>query len=462
MSSLPVVAIVGRPNVGKSALFNRIVGRRLAIVGDTPGITRDRLYAQAEWNGHRFALTDTGGVVIDAKDPIVEQVRRQAETAVREADVVLLVVDVQASLLPDDAEVARVLRRARVPVLLVANKADNASLTDAATEFHRLGLGEPIPISAHHGIGVGDLLDEIVRRLPDQDGRQPSPQMGEGDTAIVRSAGEDPSAEEVVRVAFVGRPNVGKSSLVNALLGTDRVIVDERPGTTRDAIDTVLHREGQTFVLVDTAGMRRRSRVHDSVEFYSVGRALRAVAGANVVVLVVDASQGVADQDQQIARQAEETGRAMVIAVNKWDLMRGFDAADYDKRLRHDLRHVRFAPVLFVSAKTGRNAPKILDAVARADAAHGRRIATGPLNRAVEEAEAAVAPPADRRGRRLKIYYTTQVAIRPPTVALFVNHPEIVGDAYVRYLEGRLRQAFDFEGTPLRLVARARRRSPRN
>lgn len=446
MSSLPVVAIVGRPNVGKSALFNRILGRRLAIVENIPGLTRDRLNAEAEWSGRRFAVTDTGGIVFDAKDPIIEQVRRQAEIAVQEADVVLLVVDVQAGLAPDDAEVARVLRRARIPVLVVANKADNASMADAATEFHRLGLGEPIPISAHHGLGVGDLLDEVVRQLPDQEG--PVSEMERG-------------AEEVVRVAFVGRPNVGKSSLINTLLGTDRVIVDDRPGTTRDAIDTVLHREDRRFVLVDTAGMRRRSRVHETVEVYSVSRARAAIAGANVVVLVVDASQWIADQDQQIARYAAENGRAMVIVVNKWDLMPGTDAAEYARRLHHELRHVRFAPVLFVSAKTGRNVSKILDAVVSADEAHARRIATGPLNRAVEEAEAAVSPPADRRGRRLKIYYATQVANRPPTIALFVNHPEIVADAYLRYLEGRLRQAFEFEGTPLRLITRARRRMPR-
>ncbi|MDR5683490.1 MAG: ribosome biogenesis GTPase Der [Armatimonadota bacterium] len=445
MRPLPVVAIVGRPNVGKSALFNRIVGRRLAIVEDTPGITRDRLYAEADWDGRRFVVTDTGGIVVDAQDPIVEQVRRQAEIAVREADVVLLVTDVQTGMVPDDAEVAQVLRRARVPVLLVANKADNPRLAEAAAEFHRLGLGEPIAVSAHHGIGVAELLDEVVRRLPDG---QAAP-------------GEAADTEEAVRVAFVGRPNVGKSSLVNALVGTERVIVDDRPGTTRDAVDTVLRRGGRTFVLVDTAGMRRRSRVHERVEVYGVSRARRAIAGANVVVLVVDASQRVTDQDQQIARYAAEAGRAMVIAANKWDLMRGADAAEHARRLHHELRHVRFAPVVFVSAKTGRNVARILDAVERADAAHARRIATGPLNRAIEEAEAAVAPPADRRGRRLKIYYATQVAPRPPTMVLFVNHPEIADPAYVRYLEGRLRQAFDFEGTPLRLFVRARRAGSR-
>lgn len=459
MRPLPVVAIVGRPNVGKSALFNRIAGRRVAIVEDTPGITRDRLYTEAEWSGHRFVLIDTGGMVAHTRDPIIEQVRLQTEVAFREADLVLLVVDAQAGLVPDDAAVARLLRRARVRVLVVANKTDNPPLAAAAFEFHRLGLGDPIPVSAHHGTGVGDLLDEVVGGLPDQD--SPSPRREKGDEAAPASE-EERGAEEAIRVAFVGRPNVGKSSLVNALLGTDRVIVDERPGTTRDAIDTVLRREDQTFVLVDTAGMRRRSRVHESVEMYSVGRARRAMAGAEVVVLVVDPSQGLADQDQQLARHAADGGRATVIAVNKWDLVRGDDAADYARRLQHDLRHVHFAPVLFVSAKTRRNVSKILDAVTRADAAHARRIATGPLNRAVEEAETAVAPPADRRGRRLKIYYATQVATRPPTIALFVNHPGIVADTYLRYLEGRLRQRFDFEGTPLRLLVRARRGSVRS
>lgn len=436
---LPLVALVGRPNVGKSALFNRIARRRLAIVEDTPGVTRDRLYTEVEWSGRRFGLVDTGGYVARADDPLVAQVRWQAEQAVAEADVVVFVVDAQAGLVPPDHEVADVLRRSRKPVLVAANKVDSPGDGAApAAEFSALGLADPLPVSALHGLRVGDLLDRVVQLLP------PAPPAEEG-------------TEEPVRVAMVGRPNVGKSSLANALVGSARVVVDERPGTTRDAVDIWLRHRDRPFVLVDTAGMRRRARVKQALEFYSARRAQQALDRCHVAVLVVDASEGVTDQDQHLAREAVQRGKGVVVAANKWDLVQGALAEQRAKQLYHALRHVSFAPVLFVSAKTGRNVARILDAALRVDRAHALRIPTGPLNRAVEAAEAAHPAPADSRGRALKIYYATQVDVRPPTVALFVNAPELATEAYLRHLEARLRVRFDLEGTPVRFLLRARR-----
>lgn len=435
---LPLVALVGRPNVGKSALFNRIARRRLAIVEDTPGVTRDRLYTEVEWSGCRFGLVDTGGYVAHPEDPLVAQVRWQAEQAVAEADVVVFVVDAQTGLVPADREVAEVLRRSGKPVVVAVNKVDTPGDGAAqAAEFSALGLTDPLPVSALHGLWVGELLDRVVQLLP---------------PAV--PAGEE---EEPVRVAVVGRPNVGKSSLVNALVGSPRVVVDERPGTTRDAVDTWLRHRDRPFVLVDTAGLRRRARVKEPLEFYSVRRAQQALDRCHVAVLVVDASEGVTDQDQRIAREAADRGKAMVVAANKWDLVKGVLAEERTKQLYHALRHVSYAPVLFVSAKTGRNVTRVLDAALRADRAHALRVPTGPLNRAVEAAEAAHPAPADSRGRALKIYYATQVDVRPPTVALFVNDAELATDAYLRHLEARLRERFDFEGTPVRFVLRARR-----
>lgn len=432
------MALVGRPNVGKSALFNRIVRRRLAIVEDTPGVTRDRLYAEVEWSGRHFGLVDTGGYVARAGDPLVEQVRWQAEQAVAEADVVVFVVDAQTGLLPADQEVADVLRRSGKPVLVAVNKVDTpGDGAVQAAEFSALGLADVLPVSALHGLRVGDLLDRVVELLP--------------------ASGPPEEEEEPVRVAVVGRPNVGKSSLVNALLGVPRVVVDERPGTTRDAVDTWLRHRGRPVVLVDTAGLRRRARVDEALEFYSARRAEQALERSHVAVLVVDASEGVTDQDQRIARRAMDLGRAMVVVANKWDLVRGPLAEERAKQLYHALRHVSFAPVLFVSAKTGRNVARVLDAALRADRAHALRVPTGPLNRALEAAEAAHPAPSDARGRALRIYYATQVDVRPPTLALFVNDPELATDAYLRHLEARLRERFDFEGTPVRLVLRARR-----
>ncbi len=439
MDRLPVVAIVGRPNVGKSALFNRLVGKRVAIVEDIPGVTRDRLVATVTWRGRPFQVVDTGGWVSAPEDRLTEQVRRAAEQAVAEADVVLLVVDAQTGLVPEDAEIAQVLRRSHRPVLLVVNKVDRPDQVETlAAEFHRLGIPEVFSVSALHGYGIGELLDAVVARLP------------EGPT-------EAAEQEEGIPVAIVGRPNVGKSSLVNALVGMERVLVDEAPGTTRDAVDVVLRAGGHTFVLVDTAGLRRRSRIREVLEFYGTTRTRRAIERAHVAVLVLDAAEGPTDQDQRIAQEVVDAGRALVVAVNKWDLVRRENATECARRVYEAMRHVRFAPVVFTSAKTGRNVRKILELVVRADTAHALRVPTGPLNRAIEQAVRGVQPPADAAGRPLKIYYATQVETRPPTFALFVNDPEIATPAYLRYLEGRLREAFALEGTPIRFLLRPRR-----
>lgn len=435
----PVVAIVGRPNVGKSALFNRLIGRRMAIVEEVPGLTRDRLYAETSWRDRAFVVVDTGGLVSEASEPVQEQVRRQAERAIEEADVILFVVDAQDGLLPEDRVVAQRLRESRHPVLVVANKVDHPSHM-GAYEFYELGLGDPIPVSALHGLGINDLLDTVVTLLP------------EGVWEETRPA---------IHVAVVGRPNVGKSSLVNAILGEERVIVDAAPGTTRDAVDTLFTRDGLGLVLIDTAGLRRKARIDQSVERYSAARSLRAVDRADVVALVLDATSPLVEQDQEIARYSHEQGRALVLALNKWDLVsqtpRLHSAAL--GTVRAAMRFVAYAAVVATSATRGWGVPDLMNRVVEAAQTHERRIGTGPLNRAVELAEEAHNPPADRAGRQLKIYYVTQPKVKPPTIVLFVNDPGLVAEDYRRYLEARLREAFDFQGTPIRLVFRPRERS---
>ncbi|HEY6102602.1 MAG TPA: ribosome biogenesis GTPase Der [bacterium] len=440
MVARPVVAIVGRPNVGKSALFNRLIGRRLAIVEGHPGITRDRLYAPASWGNRAFTLVDTGGLISDAAESIPAQVRVQAERAIAEADVIIFVVDAGDGVVPEDHEVAQRLRESRRPVVLAVNKADRPD-HPGIYDFFALGLGDPMSVSAIHGLGINDLMDAVVARLPER--------------------GPEPGLPPAVRVALVGRPNVGKSSLLNAILGEDRVIVDAVPGTTRDAVDTPFLRDGRTFVLVDTAGLRRKARIDRPLERFSAGRSLGAIDRADVVVLVLDATEPIVEQDQEIARYTLERGRALVVAVSKWDRVSRSPEphrAMLD-RVRSGLRFVGYAEIVVTSAPLGWGIPELFGQILRAADAHGRRVSTGKLNRIIEQAEQAHFPPADRFGRQGKIYYATQPGAHPPTIVLFVNDPSLFPDEYARYLEGRLRRAFDFEGTPVRLLFRPRERS---
>jgi len=455
-SDQPVVAIVGRPNVGKSALFNRLISRRLAIVDDTPGLTRDRMYASTEWRGRQFTVVDTGGLISDAQDNITSQVQAQAAVALEEADVILFVVDTRLGLVSEDREIADLVRRARGPVLLVANKIDDGTGEAAAQEFYALGFGDPMPVSAHHGRGIGDLLDAIVEVLPDA-------------APVIPNGAAAPMA-----VAIVGRPNVGKSSLINAILGEDRVVVDPTPGTTRDAVDSLYERDGRRFALIDTAGLRRRSRVGAAVEFYSATRARRAIERADVAVLVVDATEPVTDQDQRIAREIADAGCGVVIALNKWDRVpparrsksaeraqSGAAPARIDRTreraVRHPLRFAGYAPIVATSATAGWGIAELFEAITRVAGAHRSRIGTGPLNRLIGDAVASHQPPADASGRRLRIFYATQPETSPPTMVLFVNNPALLTEEYRRYLERALRSAFDLTGVPVRFVLRRRR-----
>lgn len=440
--ALPVVAIVGRPNVGKSALFNRLSSQRIAIVEDEPGITRDRLYAAVRWGGRSFTIVDTGGMVSGASAGLAAQVRSQISAAIAEADVVLLVVDARDGLLPEDLEMTDLVRRSRLPVIVVANKSDSPLREAQAAEFSALGLGDPLPVSAYHGLGTGDLLDAVVALLPEGGGEP--------------EAGEDAT----IAVAIVGRPNVGKSSVVNAMLGEERVVVDEAPGTTRDAVDTLCERAGRSYMLIDTAGLRRRARVARGIESYSVSRTRGAIERADVAVLVLDASSGVADQDQRIASDVARAGCGVIVVLNKWDLVAPTASLDdhSERAVRGPLRFLEFAPVIAASAVRGWGIATLFETIDRVGAVHRSRIPTGPLNRVVEAAVAAHEPPADPAGRRLKVLYATQPKTRPPTVVLFVNEPSRMPESYRRYLEGAIRTEFDLEGTPLRLVLRRRRR----
>lgn len=432
----PIVAIVGRPNVGKSTLFNRIIERRLAIEDDVPGVTRDRLYADTDWSGRTFTLVDTGGLT-EGGDPLTAQVRRQVEAAIEEADVLVMVVDGREGLTPADEEVARLLRRARKPTVVAVNKVDDDRWDGAHYDFFRLGLGEPIPVAAGPGRNVGDLLDAVVQRLP-----PPGP--------------SEPGREDEIAVAIVGRPNVGKSSLVNRLLGEERVVVSDVPGTTRDAVDIVWRHGQRVFRLIDTAGLRRKSRVRDDVEFYSGLRARRALGRADVACLVVDAREPATEQDKRIAGLAYESGKACVLAVNKWDLVtKDAHTADrYRDRLYQEYDFLRFAPIVFVSALTGQHLERMVDGLVRVAENHRRWIDEAALHRVVDHAT-LVHQPSTRRGQRLRIFRVYQVATRPPTILFLVDEPDAVHFSYRRFLENTFRQAFDLEGTPLRLIFRA-------
>jgi len=430
---LPIVAIVGRPNVGKSTLFNRILGQRRAIVDEVPGLTRDRHYAEGEWSGRKFLLVDTGGIDPQSAHPIQRQILQQTQVALDEADVTMVVADAQAGVTALDRDVAERVRRRGRPAILVVNKADRPDREEVIAEFFSLGLGEPMPVSALHGIRSGDLLDEVIGRLPE---REPAP--------------EDP---DTIRIAVLGRPNVGKSSLVNRLLGAERMVVDAVAGTTRDAVDTTLQAHGRTFRLVDTAGLRRETRVHDPVEFYSVTRALRAVSRADIVLLVIDVGREPARQDAKLAALAEEQRKGLVVVFNKWDLVDDPEAARaaIEKEFLEVYPFLEHVPRLYVSALSGKGVAKILPTAVSVFGEFTRSIATSTLNEAIGQILDRVRPPATAEGRHLKFYYAAQTGTRPPSFALFVNNPRYRAKNYVSYLESGLRRRFGFQGTPILL-----------
>jgi len=441
-SSLPVVVIVGRPNVGKSTLFNRMVRRRLAVVEDTPGITRDRLYAETEWNGKRFTIVDTGGIVFQETDPLAEQIRVQANIALEEADVVVFLADASHGVTGDDIDLANKLRGMKQPILIAVNKADNAERAERANEFYELGIGTIYPVSGLHGSGVADLLDEIVKDLPE-------------------SKGPKEEVEEV-RLAIVGRPNVGKSSLVNAFTGEQRTIVSNIPGTTRDAVDTLLEYRGEAFRLIDTAGIRRRGKIQGTVEYYMVDRATRAIERADCAMVVVDGSEGLTDGDKRVAKLAHDSGKAIVVAINKWDLKEPPDGQpkvktplkkDLIKIIRNEFPEIAYARIGFTSAKESAGLEPVLDEVLSAVESYNFRIATGPLNRLIQDA--VYARPYTSKGKALKIYYSTQVSTRPPTFAIFVNDRDLVHFSYQRYLMNQIRDKYPMEGTPIRMVIKS-------
>lgn len=434
----PIVAIVGRPNVGKSTLFNKIAGKDISIVKDTPGVTRDRIYADAEWLGKNFTIIDTGGIEPNTSDIILASMREQAETAIETADVIMFIVDGRAGLVDADNEVAQMLRKSAKPVVLVVNKIDSIAKQQADVyEFYNLGLGDPIAISAANQTGIGDLLDEVTAKFPEN------------------TPGEDD--DDTPRVAIVGKPNVGKSSIINKLLGEQRVIVSDIAGTTRDAIDTRVKRNGKDYIMIDTAGIRRKSRIKEDLEHYSIVRTVTAVERADVVVLVIDASEGVTEQDAKIAGIAHERGKGMIIVVNKWDLVEKDDKTmkEHTDKIRNVLAFMPYAQLLFVSALTGQRLNKLFDMIDVVIENHALRISTGVLNDILAEAIALQQPPSDK-GRRLKLFYITQVAVKPPTFIIFVNSKKLMHYSYQRYIENKLREAFGFVGTPLHFIIRER------
>ena len=432
----PIVAIVGRPNVGKSTLFNKITGKRISIVEDTPGITRDRIYADAEWVGREFTLIDTGGIEPSSKDEILSQMRDQANLAIDMASVILFMVNIKEGMTAADSDVAAILQRCGKPVLLVCNKVDAPGNPPMEMyEFYNLGIGEPYPVSSIHGLGVGDLLDEVISYFPEEDDAQ-----------------ED---DNTINVAVIGKPNAGKSSLVNCILGENRVIVSNIAGTTRDAIDSSFEHNGQKYTFIDTAGMRKRGKIYENVERYSVVRALSAVDRADVCLIMVDGTEGVTEQDTKIAGYAHDNGKASIIVVNKWDIVEKETNTmkNFKLRIKEGFNFMMYAPSAFISAKTGQRVEELFDMINSVYAENQKRISTGLLNDVINEAIAMVQPPSDK-GKRLKIYYATQASVKPPTFVLFVKNAELAHYTYVRYLENQLRAKFGFEGTPIKFIVR--------
>lgn len=436
--SRPVVAVVGRPNVGKSTLFNKLCGQRLSIVDDTPGVTRDRIYGDCEWLNHNFLLVDTGGIEPYSDDIILSQMRRQAQLAIDSADVIILVTDMRTGVVATDEEVAAMLQKSGKPVVLCVNKCDQVGEPPMEFyEFYNLGLGDPIQVSAVHGHGTGDLLDEVIKHFPQEEAEELD--------------------EETIKVAIIGKPNVGKSSLVNAIAGEERVIVSNIAGTTRDATDTYVENSHGKFVFIDTAGIRRKSKVEEAIEKYSILRARMAVERATVCVIMIDAKEGFTEQDSKVAGIAHDLGKACIIAVNKWDIIEkdGKTMDSYRKKLMNDFSFMSYAPIIFISAKTGQRLDRLFDLIKFVDGQNSMRISTGKLNDILAEATARVQPPTDK-GRRLKIYYMTQASTRPPTFVAFVNRKDLFHYSYQRYIDNQIREVFGLEGTPTKLIIRER------
>lgn len=437
--SKPIVAIVGRPNVGKSTLFNALAGENISIVKDTPGVTRDRIYADVTWLDHAFTLIDTGGIEPDSSDIILSQMREQAQIAIDTADVIIFLADVRQGLVDADSKVADMLRRSRKPVVLAINKVDSFQKFMADTyEFYNLGIGDPVPISAASRLGIGDLLDEVVKHFPEQTG--------------------EVEEDDRPRIAIVGKPNVGKSSIINKLIGENRVIVSNIAGTTRDTIDTEVRRNGKDYIFIDTAGLRRKNKIKEELERYSIIRTVTAVERADVVILVIDAKEGVTEQDAKIAGIAHERGKGIIIAVNKWDAIEKNDKTvyEYTNKIRNILSYMPYAEITFISAVTGQRLPKLFELIDMVIQNQNLRVATGVLNEIMTEAVALQQPPSDK-GKRLKLFYITQVAVKPPTFVIFVNDKELMHFSYTRYLENKIRDAFGFKGTALRFLIRERK-----
>lgn len=438
--ALPIVAVVGRPNVGKSTLFNKLVGKRLSIVEDTPGVTRDRIYSECEWRNRKFMVVDTGGIELSSDDVILSQMRRQAELAIQKADVIVFLTDIRTGVTGDDHEVASMLRKSGKPIVLCVNKCDSIGDPPAEFyEFYSLGLGDPVAISAAHGHGSGDMLDEVFKYFPEDD-------SGEYD-------------DEYVKVAVIGKPNVGKSSLINRIAGEERVIVSDIAGTTRDATDTVVENEHGKYVFIDTAGIRRKSKVLEKIEHYSVLRAYMAVDRSDVCVILIDATVGFTEQDSKVAGYAHEQGKACIVAINKWDAVDKSTGTmeEFTAKLKEDFSFMSYVPFIFISAKTGQRVEKLFDMINDVNQQNSMRVSTGMLNDVLSYAATRVQPPSDK-GRRLKIYYMTQPSTKPPTFVVFVNRADLFHFSYQRYLENQIRQTFGLTGTPVRFITRERGR----